>query len=327
MPHRRNEGRRADTSGRQRDDEQIGERERLDAVEFPDRCDPDRVVGQHGDHRGKRRARHAPARDQQRVRRDRQRDEHQREREVVAVFLRRDEDRAVEARVHVHHAGEAQKQKDVAPVRVAARHQREDIVEVDPNQQEQKAADDQIDERHLARDAAHAFHVALFPQVRDDRRGDLDHRAVGRQHGGHHVGHRRVDGLLGESPHAGQHRLVDNRHDVHRRASEVLPKAVNCGDRQQSARASRPYGTQVDPAGPERVDEQYERRHEIDQHVSDDELLEVDRPERVERNFGRDEQPQRDFVDERRDDGLVEGLQPGREEIEKERREAQRNQQ
>ena len=67
-------------------------------------------------------------------------------------------------------------------------------------------------------------------------------------------------------------------------------------------------------------------RYEIDQHVPHDELLERNQPQRIQRNFDRNQQAQQNLVDKRGDDRLIKCLQPRTEKIIGQRSQPQRNQ-
>ena len=299
----------------------------MDAEKFPHETDADQVVDDHGAHRGDRRTVHAQRRDQRGVRRDGHAHQQHREGEVVAVALARDEDHSREARVHFEDASQSQEKEYVASGRVRGGHQREDVVQVDPDREEKEAAYDQVHQRHVAVDALHAGHIALFPQVRYHRRGYLHHRAVGDQHRADHVHHDRVDTALHQPFHTCQHRLVDHVGQEHRRAAEVLPQAVDACDRDELFGARGNYRMQVGFAQVERVEQQDQHRDEVDRDVTDDELFEVEHPQRIERNFGGNQQPQQHFVDRRRNDRARERLQPRAVKVIEKGRQPERDQQ
>ena len=285
------------------------------------------VENQQRDHRRQRRPVHPPAGNHQRVGQDGQPDQQDRKHELIAVFLGSHQNRAVQSHVHIHDPTQAEEQENVTPAGVRLRHQRKDIVEVDPDDDEQKATGDQVHQRRIARDFAHTFHVALFPQVRNHRRRHLDDRTVGHLHRAGHIDDRGIDPSFRQPADPGQHRLVDDRYDIHRSPSEILPQSVYRRDRKQPAHA-RSDRNRPEPRLPYRrhINQQDRRRYEIDQHVPHDELLERNQPQRIQRNFDRNQQAQQNLVDERGDDRLVKCLQPRTEKIIGQRSQPQRNQ-
>ena len=84
---------------------------------------------------------------------------------------------------------------------------------------------------------------------------------------------------------------------------------------------------QVGFAQVERVEQQDQHRDEVDRDVTDDELFEVEHPQRIERNFGGNQQPQQHFVDRRRNDRARERLQPRAVKVIEKGRQPERDQQ